>query len=59
MIVLRVIGTDRGCVSPEGEAVSQSGVAGDDVYLAGENASEGDAEAFLCDRRIRRACSSE
>ena len=28
------------------------------VYLAGEQASEGDAEAFLCQRRIPRACSS-
>ena len=37
----------------------QCGVGGDDVDLAGEKASEGDAEAFLCHRRIRRACSSD
>ena len=59
MIVLRVIETDRGCVSLAGEAVSQCGAGGDEVYLAGEQTSEGDAEAFLCQRRIWRACSSE
>jgi len=59
MIVLRVIETDRRCVSLAAEAVSQCGVGGEDVHLAGEKASEGDAEAFLCQRRIRRACSSE
>ena len=59
MIVLRVIETDRRCVSLAGEAVSQCGVGGEDVHLAGEKASEGDAEAFLCHRRIRHACSSD
>ena len=36
----------------------QCGVGGDDVDLTGEKVSEGDAEAFLCYRRIWRACSS-
>jgi len=56
---IEVIETDRRCVSLAGEAVSQCGVGRDDLHLAGEQASEGDAEAFLCHRRIRRACSSD